>query len=204
MKEKLSVRLQELMDRKNLNQTELGKMTGITPSSISDYLNERYKPKQDKIDAIAKALQVDPAYLMGYEVDERGSAKNILPLPKTLIPLIGTIAAGEPVLAVENIEEYIDLAECTNADFCLRVTGDSMIGVGIRHGDVVFIRQQPEVEDGEIAAVLIDDEATLKKVYKFGEVVQLRAENPKYEPIVLNGDRHARILGKAVSKLTKI
>ena len=79
-----------------------------------------------------------------------------------------------------------------------------MIGAGIHHGDIVFIRRQPEVEDGEIAAVLIDDEATLKKVYKFGEVVQLRAENPKYEPIVLNGDRTARILGKAVSKLTKI
>lgn len=85
MKEKLSVRLQELMDRKNLNQTELGKMTGITPSSISDYLNERYKPKQDKIDAIARALQVDPAYLMGYEVDERGGAKNILSAKETAI-----------------------------------------------------------------------------------------------------------------------
>lgn len=204
MKEKLSVRLQELMDRKNLNQTELGKMTGITPSSISDYLNERYKPKQDKIDAIARALQVDPAYLMGYEVDERGGAKNILPLPKTRIPLIGSIAAGEPVLAVENIEEYIDLAECTNADFCLRIKGSSMIGAGIHNGDLVFIKKQETAEDGQIAAVLIEDEATLKRVYRIGDYVQLRSENPEVPPINLNGEKPVRILGVATYRLSRV
>lgn len=185
-----------------MTQEELANALGYkSRSTIAKIESGENDITQSKISAFAKALRTTPAALMGWD---DGLITNLFPLPKTRIPLIGTIAAGEPVLAVENIEEYIDLAECTNADFCLRVTGDSMIGAGIRHGDIVFIRQQPEVEDGEIAAVLIDDEATLKKVYKFGEVVQLRAENPKYEPIVLNGDRHARILGKAVSKLTKI
>lgn len=185
-----------------MTQEELANALGYkSRSTIAKIESGENDITQSKISAFAKALRTTPAALMGWD---DGLITNLFPIPKTRIPLIGTIAAGEPVLAVENIEEYIDLAECTNADFCLRVTGDSMIGAGIRHGDIVFIRQQPEVEDGEIAAVLIDDEATLKKVYKFGEVVQLRAENPKYEPIVLNGDRHARILGKAVSKLTKI
>lgn len=185
-----------------MTQEELANALGYkSRSTIAKIESGENDITQSKISAFAKALRTTPAALMGWD---DGLITNLFPIPKTRIPLIGTIAAGEPVLAVENIEEYIDLAECTNADFCLRVTGDSMIGAGIRHGDIVFIRRQPEVEDGEIAAVLIDDEATLKKVYKFGEVVQLRAENPKYEPIVLNGDRTARILGKAVSKLTKI
>ena len=193
MKERLSVRLQKLMEEKNMNQTELGKKSGITPSSISDYLNERYQPKQDKIDALSRALNVDPAYLMGYDVPQSSTPSNIFAIPKTRIPLIGTISAGEPILAVENIEEYIDLDSCKDADFCLRVTGDSMIGAGILSGDIVFIRKQPEVEDGEIAAVLIGEEATLKRVYRIEDIVQLRAENPKYEPITLNGQSRVQI-----------
>lgn len=185
-----------------MTQEELANALGYkSRSTIAKIESGENDITQNKISAFAKALRTTPAALMGWD---DGLITNLFPLPKTRIPLIGTIAAGEPVLAVENIEEYIDLAECTNADFCLRVEGDSMIGAGIHSGDIVFIRQQPEVEDGEIAAVLIDEEATLKKVYKIGEVIQLRAENPKYPPITLNGEKNVRILGKAVSRLTKI
>ena len=144
-----------------MTQEELANALGYkSRSTIAKIESGENDITQSKISAFAKALRTTPAALMGWD---DGLITNLFPIPKTRIPLIGTIAAGEPVLAVENIEEYIDLAECTNADFCLRVTGDSMIGAGIRHGDIVFIRRQPEVEDGEIAAVLIDDEATLKK-----------------------------------------
>ncbi len=137
---------------------------------------------------------------MGWENYEN----NILNVPTNKIPLIGTIAAGEPILAEQHIEEYIDLETATRADFCLRVKGNSMIGAGIKNGDIVFIRLQDDVDDGEIAAVLIDDSATLKRVFKLGTLIQLRSENPDIKPIILNGDKDVKILGKAVYRLTKV
>ena len=118
--------------------------------------------------------------------------------------MIGTIAAGEPLLAVENIEDYIDLDEKIKADFALRVRGDSMVGANIFDGDIVFIRKQPDVDDGEIAAVIIEDSATLKRVFKLGDKVMLKAENPRYKPIMLNGDKSVYIIGKAVYKLSEV
>lgn len=143
---------------------------------------------------------------MGYGDTKLKNIKNILffkPSTKK-IPVIGTIAAGEPILAVENIEEYIDLDKKISADFALRVRGDSMVGANIFDGDIVFIRKQSDVDDGEIAAVIIDDSATLKRVFKFENKVVLRAENPKYKPILLNGDKSVYIVGKAVYKLSEI
>ena len=117
------------------------------------------------------------------------------------IPLIGTIACGEPLLAVENIEGEVDVPEHIRADFALRCKGDSMINARIFDGDIVYIRQQPAVENGQIAAVLIGDEATLKRVRLFEDHISLEPENPMYRPIVYwNGDMiSVRILGLAVA-----
>ena len=105
---------------------------------------------------------------MGVENEIVFSYPDILPLPPTKkLPLLGTIACGEPILAEENIEEYIDVDEEVKADFVLRCKGQSMIEARIFDGDLVYIHQQADVENGEIAAVLIDNEATLKKVYKY-------------------------------------
>ena len=125
-----------------------------------------------------------------------------MPLPKTKkVPLLGTIACGEPILAEENIDEYIDMDESIDADFCLRCKGDSMINARINDGDIVYIRQQPRVEHGQIAAVLVDDEATLKRVYLYEDYITLKPENPAYEPKSYFGERmnDIRILGKAVA-----
>lgn len=133
------------------------------------------------------------------------SIPNILPLPKIKkVPLLGSIACGEPILAEQNIEDYIDIESAITADFALRCKGDSMIGARISDGDIVFIRQQPDVDDGEIAAVLIENEATLKRVFKIGSRLQLRAENISYPPMEFEGAQlsNVRILGKAVGFLS--
>lgn len=129
----------------------------------------------------------------------------------TMIPLLGAIAAGAPILAEEHIEEYIALSVDVKADFALKVRGDSMIGANIYDGDIVFIRQQPDVENGEIAAAMIidpdtsDARATLKRVYKTPDGMMLVSENKNYPPIIVNSDNcdGAKILGKATYYITQ-
>ena len=101
---------------------------------------------------------------------------------------------------------YIQFPDALNADFCLRCKGDSMIEARIHDGDIVFIRQQPEVDNGEIAAILIGDETTLKRVYRSGDTLTLMAANPTYPPMVYTGEQltSVRILGKAVNFLSAV
>lgn len=206
-----SERLKYLMDVKNLKQSDIIESVTamgeyISKSALSQYVNGQSTPDQRKLTILSKALDVSEVWLMGYGDTELKNIKNIVffkPSTKK-IPIIGTIAAGEPILAVENIEEYIDLDVKISANFALRVKGDSMVGANIFDGDIVFIRKQSDVDDGEIAAVIIDDSATLKRVFKFENKVVLRAENPKYKPILLNGDKSVYIVGKAVYKLSEI
>ena len=116
-------------------------------------------------------------------------------------PLVGTIACGEPILAQQNVEGEVDLPEHVHADFALRCEGDSMINARIFDGDIVFIRQQETVDDGQIAAVLIENEATLKRVHFFADHIVLAPENPTFRPLVYWGaDMEAvHILGLAVA-----
>ena len=127
---------------------------------------------------------------------------NIEPCTPTMVPIVGTIAAGTPILAEENIEGYAPLQD-RHADFALTIKGDSMIGDNIHPGDIVFIKQQPTIEIGEIAAVLIDGEATLKHFYRDGDAVTLVSSNTKYKPMIYHkGDcDDIRILGKAIAYL---
>lgn len=135
-------------------------------------------------------------------IDIIGDISNIIPMPEVRkIPLIGTIACGSPILANEHIEEYIDIPKHINADFALICKGDSMINARIFDGDIVYIRQQEAVDNGEIAAVLIDGEATLKRIQLFEDHISLEPENPQYRPLVYWGEEmnDVRILGKAVA-----
>lgn len=127
---------------------------------------------------------------------------NIIPMPAVdRIPLLGAIACGEPILAEEHIEDIVDLPRHIKADFALTCKGDSMINARIFDGDIVYIRQQETVENGEIAAVLIDGEATLKRIHLFKDHIVLEPENPMYKPLAYwNEDmNNVRILGKAVA-----
>lgn len=128
---------------------------------------------------------------------------NIHPVELKKIPLLGEIACGEPIYASEDRESYIMAGADIQADFCLIAKGDSMTGARILDGDIVFIRKQEMVEEGEIAAIVIDDEATLKRVYydSKNNIIQLVADNPAYKPLVYQGDElnMIHILGKAVA-----
>lgn len=196
-----------------ISQEELARRTGYTNrSSIAKIESGKVDLSQTKIMQFAEALDTTPSDLMGWD-EEPASIKesmegieNIIPLPKThKIPLLGNIACGEPITAVENIDTYVDMPDCVSADFALTCKGDSMIDARIYNGDIVYIREQPEVENGEIAAVLIDGEATLKRVYYQRNKIILQPENKKYEPLVYVGEEilDVRILGKATYFLSK-
>lgn len=129
-------------------------------------------------------------------------ASNLMPMPEMRkIPLIGSIACGAPILAQEHIEDYVNIPANIPADFSLRCKGDSMINARIYDGDIVYIRQQETVEHGEIAAVLIDGEATLKRVKFYEDHIVLEPENPHFRPLTFWGEEMntVRILGKAVA-----
>ena len=114
------------------------------------------------------------------------------------IPILGKIAAGTPILAVENHEDYFDTTEFLNADFALEIQGDSMIGSRIYDGDIVFLRKQSYIENGEIGAFLIDGEATLKIFNKQADTIMLLSSNPNYSPIVLTPEKDNIVLGKLI------
>ena len=127
--------------------------------------------------------------------------KGFEPMPKMKkIPLVGSIACGTPILAQQNIDGHVDAPEDIRCDFALRCKGDSMIGAGIHDGDAVYIHIQPEVENGEIAAVRIGEEATLKRVYYDGTTLTLMPYNNAYAPMVYTGPQleDVHIEGKAV------
>jgi len=160
----------------------------------------------DKVELLAKALNTTPAYLMGWEtepLDNIWNYENIHPISLKKFPLLGEIACGEPIFADEDRESYILAGSDIRADFCLKAKGDSMINARILDGDIVFIRKQKMVENGEIAAVIINDDATLKRIFYYPEkgMLILKAENPKYEDFIFSGEElnQIKILGKAVA-----
>lgn len=188
-------RLREGLDIRQMNQTELAKRSQISKSSISRYIKGDWEGKQGAVYALAKALGVTEAWLMGYDVPmEAEEAPSPIPagfepLPEmATIPLVGSIACGTPILAEQNIEASIGVPALWRADFALTCHGNSMAAM-IQDGDIVCIRKQPEVENGEIAAVRIGEEATLKRFYRQGDTVMLQAENPAFSPLVYTRDQ---------------
>ncbi|WP_303916723.1 LexA family transcriptional regulator [Subdoligranulum variabile] len=189
-----------------MTQEELADLLGYRgKSSVSKLESGQGDPGQSKVLAFARALKTTPAYLMGWVEDPMptGIPPGFEPLPKMVKrPLVGSIACGEPITAEENIEDYVDVPESAHCDFCLRCKGDSMIDAGIHDGDLVYIRIQPEVENGQIAAVRIDGEATLKRVFwdKGSQVLQLVPANSSYMPKVYSGQalESVHIEGRAV------
>lgn len=219
--ENTSIRLKRIMQERQLRQVDILNLVKpycekndvkMNKSDISQYVSGKVEPSQDKLVVLAMALNVSEAWLMGFDIPEENSINvfdisNITPLPKTKkVPLLGAIACGDPITAVENIDSYVEVPEWISADFALTCKGDSMVDARIFEGDTVYIREQPEVENGEIAAVLIDDEATLKRVYYQKNKIILQPENKNYEPLVYVGEEilDVRILGKAVYFLSRV
>jgi len=204
MKESFAKRMREAMNLRNMNQADLVEKTKIGKSSISQYLSGKYVPKQEFTILIAQALDVDVFWLMGEDGAMERPIKypdNISKIETKRCPMLGTIAAGVPIYAEEQFESYVEAGSNIQADFCLKVQGDSMVNARINDGDIVFIRKQPCVNDGEIAAVVIGNEATLKRVYKATNELVLVAENPNYKPMIYKNEalNEIRILGKAIA-----
>ena len=194
-------RMKQRRKELGLSAEALAERVEISPATIYRYENgDIENVPGSRLAPLAAILHTTPAYLMGW--DESPLPDNIIPMPEIhQVPLIGTIACGAPILAEEHIEGYVDIPKHIKADFALICKGDSMINARIFDGDIVYIRQQDMVENGEIAAVLIDNEATLKRVRLFDDHISLEPENPMHRPIVKWGEEMntIRILGKAVA-----
>ena len=210
-------RLTEAMKARGIRASELALRTGLSKARISQYVNGKFIPKSDAVLLIAEALRVSELWLLGKTTDMEATAspdeplpcpENISPLRLRRFPVLGEIACGLPVLAVEDPDcSYVTAAD-TDADFCLTAKGDSMIGARIFDGDEVFIQRTDVVENGEIAAVVVEGEATLKRVYYYPaeEKLVLAAENPAYPPLVFTGPELETIyiLGRAVAFQSKL
>ena len=201
-------RIKEMRKSRKMTLKELGEHIGLSESNTKRYEDGQIKTVGiDIIKKIALALDVPASYLTGWEdIPQYQKLSNYVPIIKKKIPLLGEIAAGQPIYADEHIEEFLPVDDEVKADFALKNKGDSMINAQINDGDIVFIRQQSDVDNGQIAAVLIDDSATLKRVYHMDGVIQLQAENPQYPPMIYskNNCDECRILGLAVAVLGKV
>ena len=195
---------------------QFAKMTGLSKAYISilerninPVNNKPVIPSLETIKAVSQAINMDFNDVIAMlDGDQKVSLDpdpvippGFEPLPNMYkVPLIGSIACGEPITAVQNVEGEVDVPEGIRCDFALHCKGDSMVGAGIHDGDVVYIRIQPEVENGEIAAVRIGEEATLKRVYLHQNFIELRPENPAFESIIRRRDEmnDVHIEGKAM------
>lgn len=196
-KKVLSNNIKKLMKQHGVERLKMAADLNVKYTTLTDWINGNTYPRIGSIEKIANYFNVEKSDLIERKPD------NVIPITKTVkIPLLGEIACGDPILAEENIEEYIDepvnylpSGKC----FYLKSKGDSMKPT-IPNGSKVLIRQQPDVEDDEIAAVLMLDtnEATLKRIKRSGDTMFLMPDNPDYTPILVGKDNPVRILGKAV------
>lgn len=196
-------RIKELRKLNKLSQKELSSEIGVAQSTLSTWENGVFEPDAQTLVVLANKFNVSIDYLLGKEKDTSfnlNEMSNIITFENfKKIPIIGTIACGEPILAEENFEGYTHIEDVVNADFGLRCKGDSM-SPKFFDGDIVLIRQQPMVENGQIAAVIIDNEATLKRVYIDQDKIVLNPENLSFAPLVYQGEQMntVRIIGLAV------
>nr|DAS80981.1 MAG TPA: Repressor protein CI [Caudoviricetes sp.] len=199
-----SKNLRRLLEESGKTQKELAEAIGESQQVVNTWATGRSIPRMGRVQKLADFFRVEKSAL----VDDQREAdmpqlSNIFPISKKRIPLLGEIACGEPIFCNEDRESYIAAGTDVRADFCLKARGDSMTGARIMDGDVVFIQKDASLEAGQIYAVAIDDEATLKRVYydEASQVLQLLSENPKYPPMIYSGEKldHVHILGRAIA-----
>lgn len=204
-------RIKELRTSQGMTLEQVAEKVGVGKSTVRKWETGMIaNMRRDKIAALAKALNTTPMYLMGWS-DEVNPAPaldlskfdNIYPVKLKKFPLLGEIACGKPIFANEDRESYVLAGSDIHADFCLRAKGDSMVNARILDGDIVFIRKQDMVDNGEIAAVAIGDDVTLKRVVYYPEqnLLILKAENSKYQDMIYAQDQldQVYILGKAIA-----
>ena len=214
----ISEKIKELRKKKGLSLEQLAEAVGTSRQTVHRYENGIITNiPHDKIEALAKALETTPSRLMGWEneVIEISTFNNIKKIDRSIkgvstkkLPILGNVACGEPIFATEEHDYFATVGGDLGADFCLKAKGDSMINARIFDGDILFVKKQESVDDGDIAVVLIDDEATVKRVYydRENSILTLMPENPTYKPMRYMGSslNQIRILGKVISGQYKI
>ena len=198
-------RIKYLREKMGLSQVSLADKIDVSKQTLYKYENDIITNiPSDKVEAIAEVTGSSPAYIMGW--DDLPSYPNVHPVTTRRFPMLGSVACGEPIMMAEDVEVDVDTTEDIKADFCLRAKGDSMKNINVNDGDLIFVRKQDTVENGEIAVVAIDDEATLKRFYRYADMIVLRAENPAYKDMVYTAADHKkiRILGKAVRHMNNL
>lgn len=199
MKQNIGMAIKTRREQLELTQQQVADYVGVSKSAVSRWESgDVANMGIDKLSKLSEVLSVSPLDI----INETELTLRIVPNKNNTVPvpLLGSIAAGSPILAEQNIEDYFNLDKKIKADFCLRIKGDSMINVNILDGDIVFIKKQEDLENGEIGAVLVEDSATLKRFYRMNGEVYLQAENPAYKPIVVAGGE-VMVLGKMVASL---
>lgn len=201
--------LRKLREKKGVYQRDVAEYLGVERTTYVKYERGDSEPNFEMLRRLADYFSVSIDTILGRDNgDPLSDIPNLFPIKTKKVPLLGDIACGEPIFADEEQGEFLSVSDDLDADFCLRAKGDSMVGARIHDGDVVFIRKQPEVNNGQIAAVLIGDEATLKRVYYYPEKnkLVLSPENSAYEPLVYVGQELAevRILGLAVAFQSRV
>lgn len=192
-------RIKKLRLEHNLSQLELGKIAGVTDKAVSTWEQDIKTPRMGAIEKMAAYFRVTKGYIIDGESSEFTSPvpPGFEPIPKMQrVPLVGQIACGQPITAEENLEGYIEAPAEKQIDFALTCRGDSMIDAGIHDGDIAYIRKQPQVENGQIAAVRIGSEATLKRVYYYPaeKKIILQPANSAYPPLSYTGEELSEIV----------
>lgn len=206
----ISNNLQYYMNLNSINNKELSEIVGVSESTVGKWILKKATPRMGVIEKLANYFGIQKSDLLedknSDDVDLSKIPGIILPVKMKKIPILGTIACGEPIFAEENYEGYFMLdTNLPEADFILKAKGDSMIDADIHEGDLVFFRRKSVVDNGTIAAVIIEDEATLKKIYKNEHSIVLQPCNSNYAPIVLSENDHKNImvLGEMVGVYSK-
>ncbi len=208
-KKDLGIAIRKARIDKGYTSKQLANLANVAQSSISDWENGKTQPSADALFDICYALEISPSDLIeenninGYNDFNFKDVKNLVPITTKKVPILGKIACGDPIEAIEHVEYYAEVDSNLKIDAGLIAQGDSMINARIYDGDTVFIHYQPTVENGEIAAVKIDDEVTLKRFYydQKTDMVTLVAENPKYSPYIYkrSDNKLIQIIGKALT-----
>lgn len=199
-------RIKSLREKQGMTLEELGNKVGVGKSTVRKWENGMIENmRRDKIAKLASALGVTPLYLMGWDNQNVVLPSNVSVPAARPVPILGTICAGDGIYAEQNFSGYFFVDQSIRADCCLYVHGDSMVDAGIKDGDIAFLRQDEEIEDGDICGVVLkdSDEAVLKKLYRADRHLILQPCNSAYKPII-KVPEDVRIVGKMIGIFHKV